>query len=205
MAWRRVLRARRAFRQPSTPARNPGSTCGKFATRPEKWPEIPARGNCFTFVSSRKDGRSRRLYAGARTHGRGRLKGTDMRKNQYLSNLLATTIICGAAGIATPAFAQDDTQPQSGPVEATQPADDQDDPDIVVTGSRIPHAEPHRGEPGHGRQQPGNPAAGHDPHRGSDQLAAAGLRRPGRQPRQRRHAAPPRSTFAASARTGPSC
>ncbi len=61
-----------------------------------------------------------------------------MRKNQYLSNLLATTIICGAAGIATPAWAQDDTQPQSGPVEATQPADDQDDPGIVVTGSRIP-------------------------------------------------------------------
>ena len=58
-----------------------------------------------------------------------------MRKNQYLSNLLATTIICGAAGIATPAWAQDDTQPQSG---ATQPADDQDDPGIVVTGSRIP-------------------------------------------------------------------
>jgi len=61
-----------------------------------------------------------------------------MRKNQYLSNLLATTIICGAAGIATPAWAQDDTQPQAGPIEATQPADDRDDPGIVVTGSRIP-------------------------------------------------------------------
>ena len=32
-----------------------------------------------------------------------------MRKNQYLSNLLATTIICGAASIATPAFAANDS------------------------------------------------------------------------------------------------
>jgi outer membrane receptor protein involved in Fe transport len=59
-----------------------------------------------------------------------------MRKNPYLSSLLATTFICGASGIATPAFAQQDTQPPvAGPAEATQ---DQDDEDIVVTGSRIP-------------------------------------------------------------------
>jgi iron complex outermembrane recepter protein len=69
-----------------------------------------------------------------KNHGRGRLKGTDMRKNQFLSNLLATTFICGSVGIATPALAQDDA-PVAGPAEATQ---DQDDEDIVVTGSRIP-------------------------------------------------------------------
>jgi len=55
-------------------------------------------------------------------------------RNQFLSNLLATTVICGAVGIATPAFAQQDTAaPQAGPVEATA----EDDP-IVITGSRIP-------------------------------------------------------------------
>jgi outer membrane receptor protein involved in Fe transport len=59
-----------------------------------------------------------------------------MRTNQFLSNLLATTFICGSVGIATPAFAQQDTAPPvAGPVEATQ---DQGDEDIVVTGSRIP-------------------------------------------------------------------
>ncbi|HYI64486.1 MAG TPA: TonB-dependent receptor [Allosphingosinicella sp.] len=62
-----------------------------------------------------------------------------MRKNQFLSNLLATTVICGAASVATPAWAQDDA-PQAGPVEATAPqtAAQEDDADIVVTGSRIP-------------------------------------------------------------------
>jgi outer membrane receptor protein involved in Fe transport len=63
-----------------------------------------------------------------------------MRKNQFFSNLLTTTIICGAASIATPAFAQDatpdTTQPQAGPAEAAQPAED--DQAIVITGSRIP-------------------------------------------------------------------
>jgi outer membrane receptor protein involved in Fe transport len=63
-------------------------------------------------------------------------KGTDMRKNQYLSNLLATTFICGAASFATPALAQGD-QPQAGPAEAAQPADDQGQ-EVVITGSRIP-------------------------------------------------------------------
>ena len=58
-------------------------------------------------------------------------------KNQFLSNLLATTVICGAVGIATPAFAQQDQQqPQAGPVEGTTAADDQEA--IVITGSRIP-------------------------------------------------------------------
>src|SRR3954469_11561583 len=71
-------------------------------------------------------------------HGCGRSKGTDMRyKNQFLSNLLATTVFCGAVGIATPAFAQaDQSQPQAGPVEGTTAADDQEA--IVITGSRIP-------------------------------------------------------------------
>lgn len=61
-----------------------------------------------------------------------------MRKNQYLSNLLATTFICGAASFATPAFAQSDasTQPQAGPAAAAQP-DDQGQ-EVVITGSRIP-------------------------------------------------------------------
>jgi outer membrane receptor protein involved in Fe transport len=58
-----------------------------------------------------------------------------MRKNQFLSNLLATTFICGAASFATPALAQGD-QPQAGPAEATQP-DDQGQ-EVVITGSRIP-------------------------------------------------------------------
>jgi outer membrane receptor protein involved in Fe transport len=58
-----------------------------------------------------------------------------MRKNQYLSTLLATTIICGAASFATPAFAQGG-QPVAGPAEAAQtPEEDQN---VVVTGSRIP-------------------------------------------------------------------
>ena len=59
-----------------------------------------------------------------------------MRKNQFLSNLLATTVICGAASFATPAFAQSDasTQPQAG--NAAQPADQGQE--VVITGSRIP-------------------------------------------------------------------
>jgi outer membrane receptor protein involved in Fe transport len=52
-----------------------------------------------------------------------------MRKNQFLSNLLATTFICGAASFASPAFAQSDQA-------ATQP-DDQGQ-EVVITGSRIP-------------------------------------------------------------------
>jgi iron complex outermembrane receptor protein len=52
--------------------------------------------------------------------------------NQFLSNLLATTIICGSVGIATPAFAQAD-QPQ-----ANAPAAAPEDEAIVVTGTRIP-------------------------------------------------------------------
>ena len=67
--------------------------------------------------------------------------------------LLASTFLCGAMLAAAPAFAQDqrqDTQPQSGPVEASNPATsapatsanaNTEAPDqgaIVVTGSRIP-------------------------------------------------------------------
>jgi iron complex outermembrane receptor protein len=73
-----------------------------------------------------------------------------MTKNRILANLLATTVFCSALGIAGPAYAQDqkkDTQPQSGPIEATNPAnaasangDTQagDQGAIVITGSRIP-------------------------------------------------------------------
>src|SRR4051794_24998452 len=74
-------------------------------------------------------------------HGCGRSKGTDMKyKNQFLSNLLATTVICGSIGIATPAFAAD-TQPQADqPAPTTGPAAGQpaEDEAIVVTGTRIP-------------------------------------------------------------------
>ena len=72
-----------------------------------------------------------------------------MNKNRIVRNLMATTMICGALGFAAPAYAQEeateDTQPQSGPVEAANPNQSADaDPvaadegDIVVTGSRIP-------------------------------------------------------------------
>ncbi len=73
-----------------------------------------------------------------------------MTKNRILTNLLATTVFCGTLGIAAPAYAQDqkqDTQPQSGPVEATNPATAAnatatpaaaDQGEIVITGSRIP-------------------------------------------------------------------
>src|SRR3954469_179725 len=75
-------------------------------------------------------------------HGRGRSKGTGMKdKNQFLGNLLATTVICGSIGIATPAFAAD-TQPQADqPAPTTGPAAGQpaeEDEAIVVTGTRIP-------------------------------------------------------------------
>ncbi|HVQ07748.1 MAG TPA: TonB-dependent receptor [Allosphingosinicella sp.] len=55
-----------------------------------------------------------------------------MRKNPYLRSLLATTIICGAASVATPAFAQDDQAP---PAAAQAPEDEQA---VTVTGTRIP-------------------------------------------------------------------
>ena len=57
-------------------------------------------------------------------------------KTQFLSNLLATTVICGSIGIATPAFAQPD-QPAAQP--ATTPAQPAEEGEaIVVTGTRIP-------------------------------------------------------------------
>src|SRR3954469_20693352 len=77
-----------------------------------------------------------------------------MNKNRILNTLLATTFIGGAIGIATPAFAQDNPgtqggttgQPQTGPVEAStpttsadaNPAAQNDQGAIVITGSRIP-------------------------------------------------------------------
>src|SRR3569833_1378533 len=64
------------------------------------------------------------------------------------TRLLASTIFAGAVIAASPAQAQDqrqDTQPQSGPVEAANPntsadanAQAADQGAIVVTGSRIP-------------------------------------------------------------------
>ena len=66
-----------------------------------------------------------------------------MSKNRFLNQLLATTIICGAAVMATPAYAQDETADPSGPVEAADPAvsaegEPAEGEAIVVTGSRIP-------------------------------------------------------------------
>jgi iron complex outermembrane receptor protein len=71
-----------------------------------------------------------------------------MTRKNILTNLMATTIFCGAFGIATPAFAQDQqqpaAQPPSGPVEAAVPpataAAQPEQGSIVVTGSRIPQA-----------------------------------------------------------------
>jgi iron complex outermembrane recepter protein len=71
-------------------------------------------------------------------------------KTQILNRLLATTMICGVALTAAPAFAQDTNDPndttQAGtePVEATQPGTSAtgepitESSEIVVTGSRIP-------------------------------------------------------------------
>lgn len=68
-----------------------------------------------------------------------------MKTNRILNQLLATTFICGAIGFASPAYAQDDqdpNEPSTGPVENASPdtsADAaQDQGDILVTGSRIP-------------------------------------------------------------------
>jgi outer membrane receptor protein involved in Fe transport len=108
--------------------------------------------DCFGSVTSRKQGGLAGVRAGVRDkkiRDKSRIKGTDMNKNRILTNLLATTVFCGVVGIAAPAYAQDqkqDTQPQSGPVEATNPATatsanaQGDQGTIVVTGSRIPQA-----------------------------------------------------------------
>jgi iron complex outermembrane receptor protein len=103
------------------------------------------RSDCVGFVSSRKRTTFDQRQGWCTTHGQGRSKGTDMKyKTQLLSNLLATTVICGAIGFATPAFAADTqpAQPQAdqpapttGPA-AGQPADQGEA--IVVTGTRIP-------------------------------------------------------------------
>ena len=74
-----------------------------------------------------------------------------MNKNRILNNLMATTFICGAIGFAAPAYAQGTEEPlapQSGPVEAADPAVSADaapegqgqdtEGDIIVTGTRIP-------------------------------------------------------------------
>ena len=65
-----------------------------------------------------------------------------MNKTNLLTKLLATTFICGAVGVSTPAFAQDDDQDQATPAQgATETGGGQT---IVVTGSRIRAAEPDR-------------------------------------------------------------
>ena len=73
-------------------------------------------------------------------HGRGHSKGMNMRnKTRLMSNLLATTVFCGAISVAAPAYAQDEDQtdaPQTGPVESV--AQDAGEETIYVTGSRIP-------------------------------------------------------------------
>ena len=71
-----------------------------------------------------------------------------MKTNRILNQLLATTFICGAIGFASPAYAQDEqdpNEPSTGPVENATPdasadgdPDAQEQGDILVTGSRIP-------------------------------------------------------------------
>ena len=71
-----------------------------------------------------------------------------MKTNRILNQLLASTIICGAAiSFASPAYAQDpaDTnEPTTGPVENADPTTSAtgeagaDQGDIVITGTRIP-------------------------------------------------------------------
>ncbi len=73
-----------------------------------------------------------------------------MSKTRFINQLLATTIICGAAVAAAPAHAQDaganaSAQPPTGPVESTATQvtptgtnASETDADIIVTGSRIP-------------------------------------------------------------------
>jgi hypothetical protein len=69
-----------------------------------------------------------------------------MKTNRILNQLLATTMICGAAiSFASPAYAQDTDEPSTGPVEnadtdvsADADTATQDQGDILVTGSRIP-------------------------------------------------------------------
>lgn len=53
-----------------------------------------------------------------------------MRKHRVVNQLLATTIICGAAIAASPAYAQDTDQAVAAPAEPAEA--------IIVTGSRIP-------------------------------------------------------------------
>ena len=77
-----------------------------------------------------------------------------MSKNRFLNQLLATTIICGAAAMATPAYAQDDQTEPSGPVEAAEadvsaqgePIADEGEA-IIVTGTRIPQPNLESGGP----------------------------------------------------------
>ncbi|HEY1605398.1 MAG TPA: TonB-dependent receptor [Allosphingosinicella sp.] len=67
-----------------------------------------------------------------------------MTKKNILTDLLATTVFCGALGIAAPAYAQNqtqDAQPQSATPPTTAPSADaqaSDQGTIVITGSRIP-------------------------------------------------------------------
>ena len=54
-------------------------------------------------------------------------------KTRFTSNLLATTIFCGALGLAAPAFAQDEVD-----TATTAQGEGADDENIIITGSRIP-------------------------------------------------------------------
>lgn len=66
----------------------------------------------------------------------------------FRNRLLASTLIAGAAFIATPAYAQTDEDPQSNPVRATEDPDAGDGSEaIVVTGSRIPRRDLVSGSP----------------------------------------------------------
>jgi outer membrane receptor protein involved in Fe transport len=127
------MRVAAAFGNPLVIGPDLGAAMWQICHVPEKWENLRAGGiasNSFHPLKTTCFAR----YSWRKNHGCGRLKGTDMRKNPYLSNLLATTIICGAVGVATPALAQD-VGPAEGQAAATQ---DDDENVIVITGSRIP-------------------------------------------------------------------
>ena len=117
-------------------------------------------------------------------------KGKNFMKLDFRSRLLATTLLVSAGMLASPAFAQDtppapdENPPETvAPVEGTTPPSTsatgepvEETRDIVVTGSRIPQPNLTSASPVTVVSQPGSQASGHDPRRGSDQLAAAVVR-----------------------------
>ena len=100
-----------------------------------------------------------------------------------------------------PSRSRTSSSPRPARSKARPPADDQEA--IVITGSRIPQPNLTATSPVTVVNSAEVRLHRHDPRRGSDQLAAAGLRRPEQQPFRTARPAPRRSTCAASARSAP--